>query len=139
MESHNLFKLHCKMFQTLGYFDITFKINQDLASYHCSNHCVLVLHNSKHWNVTLFCTKNDLKCTKTWNACAENLLINHLSSKIILLTLVDKLQTLLNLFYIIRGAVQACEAYNNKYCYIPRLHSTKQVLPLVDSWSRGLD
>ena len=24
----------------LGYFDITFKINQDLASYHCSNHCV---------------------------------------------------------------------------------------------------
>ena len=29
--------------------------------------------------------------------------------------LVDKLQTLLNLFYIISGAVQVCEAYNNKY------------------------
>ena len=25
------------------------------------------------------------------------------------------------------------------FCYIPRLHSTKQGLPLIDSWSRGLD
>ena len=32
-----------------------------------------------------------------------------------MLTLADKLRTLLNLFYIISGAVQVCEAYNNKY------------------------
>ena len=33
-----------------------------------------------------------------------------------MLTVADKLRTLLNLFYIISGAVQVCEAYNNKYC-----------------------
>ena len=32
-----------------------------------------------------------------------------------MLTLADKLRTLLNLFYIISGAVQVCEASNNKY------------------------
>ena len=32
-----------------------------------------------------------------------------------MLTLADNLRTLLNLFYIISGVVQVCEAYNNKY------------------------